>query len=311
MRVPNSRLLRRGAFEALDAYVGHRAIFMPGQACPRQEAEQCEAGRDWCGSCRVTASNLFHNRYEEPRQESVSDTVYRKWASSNPDYREEISHAWPLTTPVATHGEEQYRFGEDFDIVGREIIWLGERRPPDGEWYTVTYEAYEEEKLAILHVNQGAAGGDLRAEYSVVKSFAEIDQGMLAASIPYGSRAYDIKQGDILVPLDFRRTYDQIIDTSLPEKRAAHKWVTKVLSAYYLFKETDGSLTKVEVTVDYDFHEQQWILPADLPPTVQHLSIRYQAAPAYGAQLDNGEARASAQGEQPLLVLLVNMSTVT
>lgn len=276
---------------------GHRVIYVPGFACP---SAACPSRNGQCGSCGAL-SNSFAMAYDEPRIVEHEHALVR--ASPNPVYAERLEHRWLTAPPVVTAGGATFALGVDFDLEGRDLVWRPGRGPGAEADYTVSYSAYHEDPVMLIHAVMYSVGGRSLAEQSRSMSWGEVDQGQIVASIPFGASCYNIQQGDLFVAADGTMRTRQKLDLTLPARRAQHRFVVDVVRATY-HERSGGSLRTVDVAVSYDFVAQEWLLP-ELPPEVETLAITYDFAPTYQVYLDSGEFRTPVQGPQPRLVLLI------
>ena len=306
-------LLAPDKFLSLDTLYGHRIIYIQGRKCPAQTCA-AEEHSHFCTRCNAPASNVFSVVYDDPLIEHALDSLYRPTPWDNPNYRPILSRRWLTSEPVVMSGGVSYARDLDYTTAGRELDWLPGRGPEPGSEYSVEYDAYAEDPVSLQHVNIGAQGGSLRAEWSTVKPFAEIDQGDLVASIPFGTRAYDFKQGDLFVPVDASMTFDQIVEVDARIiKRSNHKWIHNLPEGFYLERQNDGLNARVTTPVSYDFTTQTWVLDdqAGLEAAkVNRVTITYSASPLYTVNLDAGEFRSPYRGQQAKVVLLVRADVV-
>lgn len=287
----------------LDKVWGHRVIWVPSFTCPYLK---CKGTEGTCQDCNNTFSAKLKMCYGDAQIITNTHNLVRQ--SPDPFYREVLQHRWPISAPVITGIDgTEYHLSCDFTLEGRAVIWCAEKGPKKGTRYSVTYNAYKEDSISIQHVNS-SSGQHRMAETNSVQFAAQISGGTILASIPDDADCYNASQGDWFVPVDATMTFEQKLEVDLPSRKANHRFMVKVLSAYYSHR-TGNKRENVAVDVGYNFDAREWIIPDGLPEGAV-VSIKYVACPSYAAFLDEGEFRAPIQGDQPRVMILVRSETI-
>lgn len=288
----------------LDKVWGHRVIWVPSFSCPYP---RCSGGEGSCSECGNTFSAKLKMCYGDAQIIAHTHTLVRQ--SPDPFYREVLQHRWPVDAPVITGLDgTEYHLTCDFTLDGRSVIWLDGKGPKKGTRYSVSYSAYKEDSISIQHVN--SSSGQLRiAETNTVQMPAQISGGTILASIPDNADCYNASQGDWFVPVDATMTFEQKLEVDLPSRKANHRFMVEVLSAYYSVKTGNKTRENIAVDVGYNFDRREWVIPDGLPEGAT-IGIKYIACPSYAAFLDEGEFRAPIQGDQPRVMILVRSETI-
>jgi hypothetical protein len=246
--------------------------------------------------------------YGPPPEEDYEGEL-RRPAPGDPPQNELLEHRWLVSEPVVTDETgKTYTYLTDFILDGRKLIWLNAKGPSGGATYKIKYRALKEDRVALVHAMAGPQGGPLRAERGVVLPSAFLPQGVLAISIPPDASCFLPQSGDLFLIADAADRFQQTVDPTLPSRRSHHRWVIRVVYAFWHRRLPGGGFERIEVTdkVDYDFQNHNWLLDESLENgAAGPVSITYDAAPIYTLNMDIGESRSPALGAQPRLALLI------
>lgn len=261
-----------------------------------QAVDGCPNGPNGCPICNhVTGRPGRHPRPVEEVEVHEARFVRGAWGKPNL-----IPNRWRLTPVTLGANGATFSEGEGFHIEGRQIIWHGDAPVADQGYFTLSYRAYREDWVSVQHAYVDFAGGPRQAEQSKNLSWSQVDQGMIAVTVPHTSAGYRLTQDDRFIPVDAEMDFDSLIETGVKDTHARHRFISQVTGAYGL----DATQTReVQVPgVGYDFVRGRFTLPGGkLPPK---LVIKYRAAPIYTVFLDQGEFRHQASQPHGRLVVL-------
>jgi hypothetical protein len=309
----NPELLRANKTNELYQRYGHRVIAIPTVSCPSwgQQTSECQSPADnKVGQCRKCGFLANTGRLYLPL-EGVEHSHTLVKNSPNPAYPERLEHRWLTEPPVLRDANREYVYLEDFELQERKIVWLRSETanaPADGAEYTVSYTAYAEDNVQLIHASGERGLGQL-ADAARFTAPAVIEQGAIMLSIPPEARGYHVQLGDIFVVADGSERYSQTLDVSLENRTAWNQWVIGVERAFYRRK-VDDKLELVDITAQtsFDFMTKQWSF-GELPSTVTGVSVTFDYAPMYMVYTDKGESRTPHFAAQPRLVKAIKMET--
>lgn len=266
-------------FEAMDEKLGYRVVF--------QEVDPCPNDAEGCVVCR--AAGRTAGKHPRPIARVDFDDVLVARDDGLPFT---LPHAL-RTTPLTIDGLSE---GNDFAVRGRflQVAAHVPRRAP----LRVRYQAYREDYVHMQHVHADFAGAGRRVENSLNLRFANLEQGLFAASIPQSAAGYRLKPGDRFILPDITMPFPMSVSRDRDNLRARHQFVTGVSRAYGL--NASGN-REVELQAAWDPEKRRFTLEGDYDKAV----ILYDAHPSYAVYLDQGEARAPMSGQYHKLALLI------
>ena len=267
-----------------------------------QQVDDCPNGPAGCLICNhPTMLTGRHPRPMEQVEVDVAGLVRGAWGRPT-----ELPNRWRLTPVVLTVGEREYAEGEGFTVLGRQLIWHDDAPVNDQGRFGLRYRAYREDWISVQHAYIDFAGGPRQAEMNKNLAWAQVEQGMIAVTIPATSAAYHLTQYDRIIPVDAEMDFSSTLDTRLNDTHSRHHFVTRIKRAYGL--DEAGARELFVDGVGYDLSRGRFTLPvATLPPK---LVIQYRAAPIYSLYLDQGEFRHQGRQQHGKLVTLQREETV-
>lgn len=301
----NPELLRQGKAHELDTRYGHRVIALSAIACPTPYQEcKSHMGSEVkaCPGCgfMANAARLF------PPLESAFHSHVLTKDSPNPAYPERLEHRWLSDIPTITCDGKTYEYHTHFVLDGRNVVWLGDDVPAKEREYTVSYHAFKEEHVQLIHVAGGRSLG-ARPEEGQLTANAFVENGSIMLSIPPEASCYHVQMGDIFVIADGSERFSQTIDVSLENRKAWSQWVIRVVQAVYRKKTAAGfELVDITAQTSFDFPSKTWSF-GELPPLVRNVSVTFDYAPMYQVFTDKGETRTPHFATQPRMVKAARM----
>jgi hypothetical protein len=301
----NPLIMAQGKFNELSKRVGHRAIYIPSMRCPISDCVAGEQSNALCDKCGQIA-NAQKRVYTEAKQVEHSHSLVKDPAYES-GVRETLEHRWLTSEPVIMDkAGNEFKYLVDFEVKDRTVVWktAGPKKWSD---YTVAYKAYSEDNLYQIHASAKSVGGMNLAAQSTVLAPALIPQGSVGLSIPPEADSYLLHPGDLFVMADWVYRDDQAIDITMPRRKAKHKWITRIFSAYY-YEKVDGKMEARDCMefVSYDFENSSWIIRDEdvlIDAGVETIAINYEAAQIFIVNMDFSEIRAPHFGHQPRLVV--------
>jgi hypothetical protein len=296
-RPRNPALFRRGLYGAMNKGVAHRVIYIPSVACPSKDCPGESDATLSCASCGLL-SNSFKQIYSEP---TVVKHSHSAWRAPVPPNQELLEHRWLVSDPVIADNQGKvWNHETDFTLEQRRVTW-NKQGPENRSKYTISYDAFAEDSVYFTHAM--LHGQD---EEGIITPTALVEQGTMMVSIGPEASCYNLRMGDILIPVDWEMSGGQIMDITLPSRRAMTRWVIKIQSAFYR-RRTQTGWEMVDITEDvtYNFETQEYVFKNEgalLEAGVGRISITVLYCPMYTVNLDVGEARANPYAQQPRYV---------
>ncbi|TDE85581.1 hypothetical protein [Deinococcus sp. S9] len=253
----------------------YRMIYQAMNACPN--------GPTGCQICNYPAGRIgWHPQPIEQVDVDVQGLVRGAWGKPNL-----VPNRWRLTPVTLVVDGQEYGEGDGFSIRGREIHWHEDAPVGDQGRFGLQYRAFREDWVSVQHAYVDFAGGPRQAEKSLNLKWGQVDQGMIAVTVPATSAGYRLTQSDRFIPVDAEMEFDATLDTRAGDTHCRHHFVSEIVKAYGL---DETQTREVEVLgVGYDFRRGRFTLPkGPLPPK---LVVKYRAAPIYTVFLDQGEFR--------------------
>lgn len=257
-----------------------------------QDMAPCPNGMNGCAICEGDGRRKGYHPRPIVKQDVTLEL--RRPENGQP---ERLAHRF-LTAPLQLPG---YAEGEDFTLDRRTIHWQPGRGPKPGAAYEASYQAYAEDWVHMQHSYADFAGGNRKAEQSLNLRMANLEQGMVALSLPANAQGFMCKEGDRFLPVDARMRFTTTVDRArLVGSRWAsrHRFVLGVVSAYGL----SAVGREVPVSVTFDAKTREFVLAGEVP---EKTVIIYDAVPHYTMWLDQGEWRHLGGEDQLRLALLI------
>lgn len=270
-------------FELLNNKLGYRVIY--------QEAPPCPNGAEGCAICRAKGGVV--GKHPRPIAREQADSTFPVRADGLPAL---LAHRW-RTSPVTVEVQgAALTEGQDFRIEGRLLHILTPLSA--GTPVRVKYEAYAEDFVHLQHAYADFAGGGRVAEKSLNLNFANIEQGVIAMSIPNTARGFLLQQGDRFIPADATMRFTISVEKDRANLRGRHQLIAGVAYAYGLTK------SGREVPLQASFNRDTFRFEIE-DAEYERAIIVYDACPIYTVYLDQGEFRQPRMQNYSRLSLLI------
>lgn len=290
--IPN--LLNAQKFLDLSRIYGSRVI--------HQRVDPCPNGNRGCRICLEKGYYTgFHHR-PIPIETFHVDLLNRP--SEDGEIREIVPHRYRTGLASAfglrNNQAADFQEGVDFTIEGRNISWVN---PPDYQTnYRLTYDAFPEADVNLIHVVGDFAGESRKAETNTFHRLGALEQGEIGISIPKG-QLLNMKLGDRITPVDGTMTFTETLQVG-QYNPSRHRFVTKVLSAFAI------PYLETEEPIDVAFDAVAGVFVIDNVNDLDHgtlVTVVYEACPTYEVRNDMGEFRTVLGQQQPRLAVLTRL----
>lgn len=271
-------------FQTVDAKYGYRVLHQPVSPCPNDA--------DGCPTCNVRGA--VPGKHARPIAEvDFDDTVMLR----DDGLPLRLNHR-ELTAPlrISWSGGELAE-GVDFVRTGRQVAVLAPL--PRRTLLRVQYRAYAESWVHMQHAYADFAGAGRKAEFSLNLRYANLEQGVIAMSIPANALGYHCKPGDRYIGVDTSVISTVNIDADRQNLRTKHRFVRGITEAFGIDKHG------IEVPLNASYNPEKLTFSINPEAEFERGVITCHACPIYTVYLDNGEFRHPAGLDHHRLVLLM------